>query len=175
MRAACAILHGCCTSVLRQLCKNEKKEPELQQVHKAVLQSLHPEQVEVEICRFVSALWRLDPATGVLTLLGTTGCRQLYGGQFDAAFRTLDAITGAQVPPVLVSLDPTTGPGTAIAETDLPTQAEPLAFTADGRLVVASSDGNLYELDPVTGASTLISPIGVEVVSGLSLRVFPRR
>jgi hypothetical protein len=30
-------------------------------------------------------------------------------------------------------------------------------------------------LDPVTGASTLIGLTGVEVVSGLSLRVFPRR
>ena len=46
-----------------------------------------------------------------------------------------------------------------------------LAFTADGRLVVGGGDGNLYELDPVTGASTLIGPTGVEVVSGMSLRV----
>ena len=175
MRVACAILHGCCTSVLRQLCKNEKKEPELQQVQKAMLQSLHPEQVEVESCRFVSELWRLDLATGVLTLRSTKGFRRLSGVQFDAAFRTLDAITGVKVLLVLVSLEPTTGQGTAIAETDLPTQAGPLAFTVDDRLVVAGSDGNLYELDPVTGASTLISPTGVEVVSGLNLRVFPRR
>jgi len=28
-----------------------------------------------------------------------------------------------------------------------------------------------YELNPVTGASTLIGPTGVEVVSGMSLRV----
>ena len=65
-----------------------------------------------------------------------------------------------QIPPVLVALDPATGQGTAIAQTDLPTQAESLAFTADGRLVVAGSDGNLYELDPVTGASTADWPDG---------------
>ena len=118
---------------------------------------------------------RLDPATGVLTRLGPTGFRMLFGVQFDPAFRTLYAITGAQVPPVLVALDPATGQGTAIAQTDLPTQAESLAFTADGRLVVAGGDGNLYELDPVTGASRLIGPTGVEVVSGMSLRVFPLR
>src|SRR5262245_43631577 len=105
MRTACAILHGCCTSVLRQLCKNEKKEPELQQVQKAMLQSLHPEQVEVESCRFVSELWRLDLATGVLTLRSTTGFRRLSGVQFDAAFHTLDAITGVNVILVLVLLD----------------------------------------------------------------------
>jgi hypothetical protein len=110
----------------------------------------------------------------LLTRLGPTGFRTLYGVQFDPAFRTLYAITGRQVPPVLVALDPTTGQGTAIAETDLLIQAESLAFTADGRLVVAGGD-NLYQLDPVTGASRLIGPTGVEVVSGMSLRVFPRR
>ena len=118
-----------------------------------------------------SDLGRLDPATGVLTRLGPTGFRVLYGVQFDPGFRTLYAITGDQVPPVLVALDPTTGQGTAIAQTDLPTRATSLAFLADGRLVVAGSDGNLYELDPVTGAATLIGPTGVEVVSGMSLRV----
>ena len=118
---------------------------------------------------------RLDPATGVLRRLGPTGFRVLLGLQFDPAFRTLYAITGFQVPPVLVALDPATGQGTAIAQTNLPPQAESLAFTADGRLVVAGSDGNLYQVDPVTGASRLIGPTGVEVVSGMSLRVFPRR
>jgi parallel beta-helix repeat protein len=116
-------------------------------------------------------LFRLDPATGVLTRLGPTGFGTLFGVQFDPAFRTLYAITGAQVPPVLLSLDPTTGQGTAIAQTNLPTQAKSLAFTADGRLVVGGDDGNLYELDRVTGASRLIGPTGVEVVSGMSLRV----
>jgi hypothetical protein len=46
-------------------------------------------------------------------------------------------------------------------------------FLADGRLVVAGGDGNLYEIDPVTGAATLIGPTGVEAVSGMSLRVLP--
>ena len=67
------------------------------------------------------------------------------------------------------------GQGAGIAETDLSTQAESMAFTVDGRLVVAGSDGNLYQLDPITGASTLIGPTGVEVVNGMSLRVFPQR
>ena len=121
--------------------------------------------------------WRpvLPRLTGVVTRLGPTGFRNLFSMQFDPAFRTLYAITGAQVPPVLLSLDPTTGQGTAIAETDLLTQAESMAFTADGRLVVAGSDGNLYQVDPVTGASRLIGPTGVETVTGMSLRVFPRR
>ena len=32
-------------------------------------------------------------------------------------------------------------------------------------------DGNLYELDWVTGAPTLLGPTGIEVVSGMNLRV----
>ena len=64
------------------------------------------------------------------------------------------------MPPVLLSLDPATGQGTAIAQTDLPIRARSLAFTADGRLVVGGDDGNLYELDPVTGASTADRPDG---------------
>ena len=118
-----------------------------------------------------SDLGRLDPATGVLTRLGPTGFSTLFGVQLDPAFRTLYAITGAQMPPVLLALDPATGKGTAIARTDLPTQATSLAFLADGRLIVGGDDGNLYELDPVTGASRLIGPTGVEQVSGMSLRV----
>ena len=120
---------------------------------------------------FPSDLWRLDPATGVLTRLGPTGVNALLGLAFTPDFRTLYAITGFELPPVLVSLDPATGRATPIAETDLPTQGESLAFTADGRLVVGGHDGNLYELDPATGASRLLGPTGVEVVSGMSLRV----
>ena len=116
-------------------------------------------------------LGRLDPATGVLTLLGPTGFDFLVGLQFDPDFRTLYAISNQQIPPVLVALDPATGQGTAIAQTDLPTRANALAFTADGRLVVAGGDGNLYELDPVTGASTLIGPTGVEFIAGMTLRM----
>jgi hypothetical protein len=83
---------------------------------------------------------------------------------------TAYAITGQQLPPVLVALDPATGRGTAIARTDLPTSADALAFTADGRMVVAGGDGNLYQLDPVTGASTLIGPTGVESIGDMTLR-----
>jgi hypothetical protein len=108
----------------------------------------------------------------MLTLLDTpTGFDFLVGLHFDADFRTLYAISNQQIPPILVALDPATGQGTAIAQTDLPTRVDALAFTADGRLVVAGRDGNLYELDPVTGASTLIGPTGVEFIGGMSLRV----
>ena len=51
MPAAFALPHACCTSVLPPSLQNQKKAPEIQQVKKVVLQSLHPEQVEVEICR----------------------------------------------------------------------------------------------------------------------------
>jgi hypothetical protein len=70
-----------------------------------------------------------------------------------------------------VVLDPATGQGTTIVQTDLPTRADALTFTADGRLLVAGRDHNLYELDPVTGAATLIGPTGVEYIAGMTLRV----
>jgi hypothetical protein len=123
--------------------------------------------------RLDTVLAHLDPATGVLTLLGPTGFRLLAGLQFDADYRTLYAITSQELPPILVSLDPATGQGTAIARTDLPTRATALAFTADGRMVVAGQDRNLYQLDPRTGASTLIGPTGVETVNSMTLRVVP--
>ena len=119
----------------------------------------------------LSDLGRLDPATGVVTRLGPTGFGTLSGLVFDPTFRTLYTITSVQVPPALLALDPTTGQGTVIVQTNLPTQARSLAFTADGRLVTGGSDGNLYQVDPVTGAATLIGPSGVEEVSGMSLRV----
>src|SRR5919201_1721069 len=51
MTVGFAIRRGCCMSVPRQSLKNSNKEPELEQVNQAVLQHLHPEHVEVEICR----------------------------------------------------------------------------------------------------------------------------
>jgi parallel beta-helix repeat protein len=117
--------------------------------------------VQEDLANGPSDLYRLDPATGVLTRLGPTGFfRTLRGLKFDPAFRTLYTITSVEIPPVLVALDPATGKGTAIAQTDLPTRPESMAFTADGRLVVAGNDGNLYELNPVTGAARLIGPTG---------------
>jgi sugar lactone lactonase YvrE len=118
-----------------------------------------------------SHLGRLDPTTGVLTRIGPTGFGPLVGLHFDPDFRTLYAITDFQSPPVLVALDPATGRGTAIARTDLPTSPTALAFTADGRLIVAGADRNLYELDLVTGASTLIGPTEVAFIPGMTLRV----
>jgi hypothetical protein len=126
------------------------------------------------VCCRVTApvvLGRLDPTTGVLTLLDTpTGFHFLGVMQFDPDFRTLYIIAGGQIPQILVSLDPATGQATPIARIDLPTRADALAFTADDRLLVAGSDRNLYQLDPRTGASTLIGPTGVDI-GGMSLRV----
>jgi insertion element IS1 protein InsB len=48
IRDTARVLHVSPTTVMKEL---KKKEPHLQQVHQAVLQHLHPEHVEVEICR----------------------------------------------------------------------------------------------------------------------------
>ena len=48
IRDTARVLHVSPTTVIKEL---KKKEPNLQQVNKAVLKHLHPEQVEIEMCR----------------------------------------------------------------------------------------------------------------------------
>jgi len=48
IRDTARVLHVSPTTVIKEL---KKKEPHLQQVKQVVLQHLHPEHVEVEICR----------------------------------------------------------------------------------------------------------------------------
>ena len=51
MRAVFAMRRGYCTSARPLSLKNAKKEPDLPQMNQALLKHLHPEHVEVEICR----------------------------------------------------------------------------------------------------------------------------
>ncbi len=119
-----------------------------------------------------SSLVRVDPVTGVITLIGPTGFSNIGGLAFDASFTTLFGITsGGSNPPILLSIDPQTGAAGVIATTTMTSEASSLEFSADGRLLTAGGDGVLYELDPGTGAATAIGPLENAVkLSGLSLR-----
>jgi hypothetical protein len=119
-----------------------------------------------------SDLVTVDTITGLLTTIGPTGFGPIGGLAFDSGFNTLYGITSGQViPPILLSVNPSTGVATQIAVTTISTYAGSLEFTADGRLVTAGGDGNFYEINPGNGVATLIGPMVNEpILSGLSLR-----
>ena len=119
-----------------------------------------------------SDLMTVNPVTGVLTMIGPTGFGPIGGLAFDSGFNTLYGITsGLTVPPILLSVNPSTGAAAQIAVTTMNAEASSLEFTADKRLVTAGNDGNFYEINPTTGVATLIGPLVNEPkLSGLSLR-----
>jgi len=114
----------------------------------------------------------VDPTTGMLTAIGPTGVSNIGGLAFDSTFTTLYGISsgGGAVPPTLYSVSTITGAATPIATVALSAEASSLEFTADGRLITAGADGNLYEIDPGSGATTYIGPlVNAGKLSGLSL------
>ncbi len=116
-----------------------------------------------------SSLVQVDLATGQLTTIGATGFNNIGGLAFDAAGTLFGITSSNQIPPALLSIDPSTGQGSVIATTNLEAEASSLEIDASGRLLTGASDGNFYEINPVTGAATLIGPMGVEKLSGLSI------
>jgi hypothetical protein len=89
-------------------------------------------------------------------LYGVTGCRQVYGAS------------------QLVSIDITTGAATVIGSTNRTLGS--LELGGDGILYAGGDShdgGNLYAVNPATGAATLIGPTGFSSVTGLMLGLRP--
>lgn len=117
-----------------------------------------------------SELVRVNTATGALTTIGSTGFFIIGGLAFDDSGRLFGITSSNQsTPPNLLTINTDTGQVSVIAATDIPSEASSLEFDATGRLLTGASDGNLYEIDPETGVSTLIGPMGIDKLSGLSL------
>lgn len=105
--------------------------------------------------------YKLDPATGVTTLLGSAGFGLLTSLDTDAAGNLfgVDFSTGS-----LVSIDKITGAGTLIS-TCLTTNIQGLGIDqVTGTWYGASTaNSSLYSIDSVTGVSTLIGAHGAGI------------
>jgi len=101
----------------------------------------------------------LDPATGLTTLMGPAGFTLITALAVDAQ----GTLLGIQFngTPSLVRIDKTTGAATAIATTS-PANMQGMAHHPDGRLfAVNTTTHSLYQIDPVTGNTTLIGATGM--------------
>jgi plastocyanin len=118
----------------------------------------------------VGKLLTIDPSNGnVLTSLTLVGS----GDSFCAgiAFDPLDVLYGSRGNSVgrtedIDLIDPVTGVLTPLGP--LETIISDVAFAPDGTLYASSPTGDLYSIDPITGAKTLLFNTGITQLSGLA-------
>jgi len=110
-------------------------------------------------------LYEIDPVTGATSLIGPTGAINIYGLDYHQGLRTLigfDPITNQ-----IWSIDPASGAGTPIG----PAMAGlvGLWYDASSDTLYGICDGNnagcISEIDPVTGATSLLFSSGLNLVS----------
>ncbi|MGH7724148.1 MAG: hypothetical protein ACREOU_01840 [Candidatus Eiseniibacteriota bacterium] len=118
-----------------------------------------------------SFLATIDPSSGAVNPIGSTGLGPITGLAFDDGKGVLYGITGcASGNSLLVNLDRTTGAATVVGPTGF--EAASLEFGEDGVLYGGGSTedgGRLYRIDLGTGAGTLIGPSGFPSLTGLTL------
>lgn len=115
-----------------------------------------------------SRLYRLDPLTGVATLIGATGV-SLAGLAFDPTTGVLWA-SGAGCcggADNIYTLNKTTAAATLVGVTGLGGATPDICFDALGGLY-GSKAGNLISINKATAAGAIIGPIGFTSVSGLA-------
>jgi hypothetical protein len=121
-------------------------------------------------------LYQIDLATGTTTLLGTLASpyEDIEGLAIAADGRLLGIDDATKT---LLSINTATAaisiPGGARANTGLPTGiGQPLdpgiSFACDGRLLLSSTRGKLYELNQNTGAATAIGGNGITMVENIT-------
>ncbi len=125
-----------------------------------------------------STLAILDPTTGVQTDIGATGVGPINGLAYDASSGVLYGSTARNaLGPTswLVRVDLGTGVASPIG--DMGIVAGSIEFGSNGLLYAgggAQDQGNIFTIDPATGASTLIGATGLgTVVTGLTLLPAP--
>ncbi len=115
-------------------------------------------------------LYRLDLTTGQENLVGPVGFADVEGLSFHpltGVLHGVDAATGT-----LLTLDTATGAGSAVGagagNLGVTVGGLGLAFDLMGNLwMSAGSDQTLYTIDPVTGAASIVGPMG-QSVTGLA-------
>ena len=116
-----------------------------------------------------SSLRTLDPTTGSSTLIGLTGVGPLSGLAYDAGTATLYGVAGGPGTANLYTVSLGTGVATVVGNTGI--QAGSLEFGTGGVLLAGGTGtnaGQLWQIDPTTGAGTLIGATGFATVTGLA-------
>jgi len=117
----------------------------------------------------VGKLYTLDEATGVSTLVGTTGAF-IKALAFDP---TTGVLWGTDASSVVYTINVQTGAATVVGNTGLPPTAD-ICFDAAGTMYGSSGGGlavnNLITIDRVTGAGQVIGSTGFVSVSGMATR-----
>jgi hypothetical protein len=110
-----------------------------------------------------TSLWQIDPDTGS-TSIKNHACYQVTDVAFDG--NTLYAVSFSQ----LLKIDPFTGACSAIGyigNTNINSQA----VTRDGKMYAASSNGEFYTLNKVTGTGTFLGSFGAGLGSSGDLAI----
>ncbi len=113
-------------------------------------------------------LYEVDFGANTATLIGNTGFSQVAGISFQPGTGTLFGIDTAS--DQLITINTTTGAGTAIGSLGVDLFEVGLAFDSAGNLFASDDNGsaNLYSIDPLTGAASVIGSTGTTGVAGLS-------
>jgi len=103
-------------------------------------------------------LYQINPATGLSSLIGAIGFNTVYALGFDNS-GTLYGIS--QTSNALLTISTGTGAGAAVAPVAL-TAAYDLAFRPEDNVMFVADSGtsSLYNMNPGTGAATLVGPYG---------------
>ena len=119
-----------------------------------------------------STLQTLDPLTGVATAIGLTGVGPIPGLAYDVGSGVMYGIAGSREVSDFYTINLSTGVATVVGTTTM--QAGSLQFGPDGNLYAGGtgdiSPGELHQIDPATGASTLVGHTGFGRVTGLTTR-----
>ena len=117
-------------------------------------------------------LYRIDLTSGTSTFVGLPGFTSVEGLAFHPGDGRLFAVDDTENR--LLTINPQTGAGANVGLFGVDIEEPGLAIDCSGRVWMSALEfpgaiENLYELDPVTGAATLVGPLG-QSVTGLTSR-----
>ena len=122
-----------------------------------------------------NSLYTVDPATGVVTRVGSTGAPQFFMDlTFDRdgnLFGVTTTLNPSYVPAILYRINPVTGAATKIVNLVGSNSVMGLALAPDGKMYGTDFTGNsgLYRIDPKTGFETAVAAMPFGLSSGLEL------
>ncbi len=109
-------------------------------------------------------LARIDLSTGDCTVIGAMGLTGIQAMAFDGSDNLYCLDVGN--PSDLCQVDVGTGLATVVVSTDMSGNSQALEFDSTGKLYAARTE--LMEIDPMTGAATLIGATGATDIRGLA-------